>query len=517
MAQPEPEWVMGLLETGREPEARAALADRFAGGAPVAGEIEPETAFLYALHQVLTTRVAASGDRARRAPSRERADRSPNGRYTADELVSAADALDHAMSAADALRTGRVDDIVSGASAALERAPASMPWLSLHVGSLYQASYRFTARADLRVRALDVLGSIADRIERPHLAIAARALMGNIHMMQGALHRARSMCDAALDLADATDLAEREAPAMAWQFKGYVLFEWNRLDEAEAALLRAWELGGHRAGVGSGVARVMGEVRLARGDGAGAAVWLRRLTSIVAEPLTLRNREWLAAARAGQTLGAGGLRAVERWLASHDYRPENLLDARHVLARLQELDQVLTLLEATSQWGRILQMAPRVTAASRGERQWFATRALVSEAVALEAEGRSVDADTTFLKALNEGREGSFVRAYVAGSPIRGRLLERALEGRDSADDAHRIVGSATDLLSRPESPSLTPTQREILDRVAEGDSNKTIARAMGVSTSTVKTHLRAIFKRLNVASRTQAVARARRSGLLGG
>jgi LuxR family maltose regulon positive regulatory protein len=39
----------------------------------------------------------------------------------------------------------------------------------------------------------------------------------------------------------------------------------------------------------------------------------------------------------------------------------------------------------------------------------------------------------------------------------------------------------------------------------------------MGVSVSTVKTHLRAIFLRLGAASRTQAVARARETGIIQG
>jgi DNA-binding NarL/FixJ family response regulator len=54
-----------------------------------------------------------------------------------------------------------------------------------------------------------------------------------------------------------------------------------------------------------------------------------------------------------------------------------------------------------------------------------------------------------------------------------------------------------------------------VLRRVALGKSNKAVAREMGVSVSTVKTHLRAVFERLGARSRTQAVARAREEGIL--
>ena len=61
----------------------------------------------------------------------------------------------------------------------------------------------------------------------------------------------------------------------------------------------------------------------------------------------------------------------------------------------------------------------------------------------------------------------------------------------------------------------LTPRQREILDGLAQGLTNKQVARRLGVSPNTVKVHLAALFRALNVNNRTQAVMRAQRRGLL--
>ncbi|MDE3088363.1 MAG: response regulator transcription factor [Chloroflexota bacterium] len=61
----------------------------------------------------------------------------------------------------------------------------------------------------------------------------------------------------------------------------------------------------------------------------------------------------------------------------------------------------------------------------------------------------------------------------------------------------------------------LTPRELEVLRLMAEGQSNKTIARALGISEHTVKFHVNAILGKLNVQSRTEAVVHATRLGLI--
>ena len=57
--------------------------------------------------------------------------------------------------------------------------------------------------------------------------------------------------------------------------------------------------------------------------------------------------------------------------------------------------------------------------------------------------------------------------------------------------------------------PALTPRQLELLRRVARGDTNRRLARDLGVSEGTVRKHLENIYARLDVHSRTEALARA--------
>jgi len=61
----------------------------------------------------------------------------------------------------------------------------------------------------------------------------------------------------------------------------------------------------------------------------------------------------------------------------------------------------------------------------------------------------------------------------------------------------------------------LTPRQQQVLQALCRGLSNKQIARELGMEEQTVKGHVSAAFRVLNVVSRTQAIDAARRAGLL--
>ncbi|MFG6138198.1 LuxR C-terminal-related transcriptional regulator [Halomonas sp. B23F22_10] len=56
---------------------------------------------------------------------------------------------------------------------------------------------------------------------------------------------------------------------------------------------------------------------------------------------------------------------------------------------------------------------------------------------------------------------------------------------------------------------SLTDKQLEVLARLARGDANKVIARDLDIAETTVKTHVSAILRKLNVGSRVQAILAA--------
>ena len=77
-----------------------------------------------------------------------------------------------------------------------------------------------------------------------------------------------------------------------------------------------------------------------------------------------------------------------------------------------------------------------------------------------------------------------------------------------------REIGSDADADAAKRVQSLTPRQKMVLCYLADGRSNKEIARKLGVIDGTVKAHVKSIMQKLQVHNRTQAAMMAARFGL---
>jgi DNA-binding NarL/FixJ family response regulator len=80
-------------------------------------------------------------------------------------------------------------------------------------------------------------------------------------------------------------------------------------------------------------------------------------------------------------------------------------------------------------------------------------------------------------------------------------------------------LGGQSAITNERESPmpleSLTPRERDVLQRVADGLPNRAIGEALGISDHTVKFHLASIFGKLGAGTRTEAVRLGLRLGLV--
>jgi DNA-binding NarL/FixJ family response regulator len=125
--------------------------------------------------------------------------------------------------------------------------------------------------------------------------------------------------------------------------------------------------------------------------------------------------------------------------------------------------------------------------------------------------------DDTVLSAIRAGASGyllkgsgadevhNAVRAAAAG----GMVFGAALAGRV----ATYFAGVATARTTEEPFPDLTERERGVLDMLAAGKSNDTIARELFVSNKTVRNSVSAIYGKLHAAGRAEAIVKAREAG----
>jgi LuxR family transcriptional regulator, maltose regulon positive regulatory protein len=118
-----------------------------------------------------------------------------------------------------------------------------------------------------------------------------------------------------------------------------------------------------------------------------------------------------------------------------------------------------------------------------------------------------------------EGGEGSGIllrRAYArAASPAStDREVLPFVGSLVSRWDA-RHAGGAPEQTKRRVSDALTAREHDVLAMISQGFVNKRIARTLGISPETVKSHIKRIFAKLAASTRTEAVSRAGSLGLL--
>ena len=73
-----------------------------------------------------------------------------------------------------------------------------------------------------------------------------------------------------------------------------------------------------------------------------------------------------------------------------------------------------------------------------------------------------------------------------------------------------RATGAFTRNEAAIASLGISPRELEVLEELAQGKANKVIARDLGISPNTVKTHVARLFEKLGASNRTESIARAR-------
>jgi LuxR family transcriptional regulator, maltose regulon positive regulatory protein len=168
--------------------------------------------------------------------------------------------------------------------------------------------------------------------------------------------------------------------------------------------------------------------------------------------------------------------------------------------------------------------------AEAANNHYFALRLATFLSEALLSADEPGEAAHVFQEVLSLAAPAGLYQSILDGGPEVGTLLLRFQENARRTGVSgellpyvdNLIIGwrelYQPDLTANPALKvveSLSPRERNILERIGQGQSNKEIARELGISPETVKTHIKNIFVKLAVEKRAQAVSRAQSLGLV--
>jgi LuxR family maltose regulon positive regulatory protein len=433
--------------------------------------------------------------------------------------------------AGQALARGDMPETVKNARRVLDLAPeddylmlggaASQLGLAAWTSGDLDTAIRLTAEGAANVRLAGYLSQ----------AIGGTIVLADLQIIQGRLHEAMTTYERALQWA-----TEPGAPVLRGAADMYVGMsdlhrEHNDLKTATQHLLTSQALG-ELAGLPQNPYRwcaAMARIREAQGDLDGALDLLDQAERLydgafspnVRPVATRKVRVWVAQGRLGEALGWAheeGLSVENEFTYLREF--DHITLARVLLARYQSdradgsISGVVGLLE------RLLK------AAEEGGRKGSVIEILVLQAIAYHAQGDLPAALLPLQHALALAEPEGYVRMFLDEGSSMMQLLREASAREIMPDYTDKLLAAfEAEKRKSEDKPDLPPaqplidplSQRElkILQLIAQGLSNREIGERLFLALDTIKGHNRKIFDKLQVQSRTEAIARARELGLL--
>ena len=360
-------------------------------------------------------------------------------------------------------------------------------------------------------------------------------LLGHVEMQQLRLPLAERRFNEAMELAARHSGPQSIAAALCAPMIAQLRYEQGRLDEAEALLVELMPVIDLAVLLDSVLIayRILIRIAIARSNFTHAYTLLdtgqtlgqaRGWKRLVAAALSERTRLNLAEGRLAE---AGACVAQLRQLATADTGSSNPvspeienyrdLGAACLAIRRQQPQEAVGILN-----GALERLEPL-------HGTYLALRLRTLLALAWLNAGQRDRALEIFHEVATVAAPAGLCQSVVDQGPEIGPLLKLACENTRTTGKTPEIVAWSDRLLdswraqhepnSEPRQESapdrLSSRERGIVELIAQGQSNKEIARTLGITPETVKSHVKSIFTKLAVDKRAQAVARAQALGLV--
>jgi LuxR family maltose regulon positive regulatory protein len=377
-----------------------------------------------------------------------------------------------------------------------------------------------------------------DGLRNPLCLVYGLALRGAGDLARGDLGSAEKHYLDAMRLGSALSSASQVLTALPAGLLSLVLYERNQLAEADALLadrldvlgtlgyldcvMRAFQVAARIAVRHGRIERAYALLEQAENIGIG-----RRWHRLTAAMLLERLRLYLTEGRV--TEAQAYLQRLRQLAATAPRTPANPLIEVSQFAALGEACFALGHYRYRDALPGLEELLEELLAV---DNRFFAVRVGVILATAHLGLGDRAQAARVFHSALAIAAEGGMISSILDQGQDVGCLLADARESLAESNDTSALPAFAARVLHDwqaiygkvpAKSSTVAPdmrnalSQREcgILELIADGNSNKEIARLLGIGPETVKTHLKNIFIKLSVERRTQAVVRAEAYGLL--
>ncbi len=438
--------------------------------------------------------------------------------------------------------SGRTSEGIRLAQEALAYLPTDGLAARARALSALAAAYDLEGRADEAKPAYQE--SFSQAVAVGDFRLAAHTLMveGLIQIHYGQLHEAAKTFQTIVDMAP-------EEPAWVNSAKnvksnrvflptgqgyiglGCIHLEWNDLDAAENYLERGMDLcrQGGLDGIFIGKMR-MSRLRQAKGDLTGALEEIQVPQQIQrVDNFNLVTRQIQIALAEKDINHAKHLAAPLTKMIDRD--PDTI---QMPLLFFEILEAVIARVYlARGEFEKALHLLDRLQAtAGPGKRAGRLIEVYLLTALAYQKQNEGVltpEAIESFEYALALSEPAGYVLLFLEEGPevmpLLNTVIERSVVSAGVREYAHRLL-DAFGMIGKPAAPRLTgeavglvepltPREMEVLELLAAGDSNQTIAAKLVITLRTVKKHTSNIYGKLNASSRTQAVALARELGLL--
>jgi len=436
-----------------------------------------------------------------------------------DEFVG----LVNSCRAYSSFMNGDLGQTISFAKKALNHLPNSATVMRAQTALYLGVAYRYDGHLQEALEVYNETLPSLNNLEVTSTTILCYLHLGELNTEMANLRKAKEIFEEALELTH-QQIGRADLPFLGYVYVsiGRIMRQMNLLEEASQfitkglALCRVWNV----ADILAFSCIEMAHLYQSQGDHEKGKLLLQEATQLFSQ-ISSWGQNIAAAHQAKYNLALGDIQSAKHWAEAldldmnGDYLPHREIE---YLTLVRVLITQKRFKEAQAVIGRIFPFT-KISGKKQTELELFILQSLL-----YYAQGDMDRAFEPLKNAFSIGEVEGYIRIFVDKGPQMASLLYEALKAGMSPGYIQQLLAAfpageseVEDYQSDPSGliEPLSEREKDVLQLVAKGLTNKVIADKLYLSIHTIKTHTRNIYGKLGVNNRTQAVNKARTLGII--